>query len=221
MDDTNMENVTAEGTTDANQIVQQPGTPLPSAIDAAKVVEALKPLIDDQIAKALQSTKDKRFAKLEGTMSEFQNQLAKFKELQADGWNEAQAMRLMQLENQLESKPENEPSPKLTGTQKKETAIDEQAILESMGLSANDPEIVSIFATTEDMATRILKSAELAVQRTQKPNPASIVQTAGGSLPARDNPDELAKELATLNPVLNKERYQEVKERLKKLVPKQ
>ena len=214
----NMENVTTVGEADANQTTSPAGTPLPSAIDAAKVVEALKPLIADEVAKATQSTKDKRFAKLEGAVTEFQNQLAKLKELQAEGWSEAQAMRLMQLEASKQTEVEASPQ-QLTGTQKPETAIDEQ-ILESMGLSANDPEILSVFASNSDVATRILKSAEIAVQRKQKPNPASIVQTSSGEKSTADTHETLSAKLVELmkSPTTNMQEIKKVREQLHKLI---
>src|SRR4030065_32685 len=98
---TNVENVAADGEQTANPAPSSTPTTPPSAVDVEALKKALRPVIAEEVAKSDQSIKDKRIAKLQGSVDEFQSQLAKLKELMGDGLSERQALREMKLDEAL------------------------------------------------------------------------------------------------------------------------
>ena len=82
MTDTNLEsgqNLQDGGTANSAHS-QAPGDKPTSTFDEAKLLERIGALVKDEVGKAVQSSKDRRFDKIEKTLSDYQPVLEKVKE---------------------------------------------------------------------------------------------------------------------------------------------
>lgn len=171
----------------------------PSQIDTAELLKLIEPLID----KKMQSTKDRRIAKLEQTVSSFAPVLEKFKGLVPDE-------KLDQIQRDLEfddlkrrvyGEPSSEETP---ARQQAETPADDvvSAIDEVLQLPANDPRVTDLkLRFGKDPAAYMREGAKLlgqiGVQR--EPTPAEVPPTTPGAVARKgDNPIENITDSRTL-----------------------
>ena len=191
-----------------NHMENTPGTaaqPTPSAsgtssaMDVTKLVEALTPHIESLIDRKTQSVKDKRIAGLQGEIDGFRNQLAQLKQLQSEGWTEAQALRLM--ENQPKTVLQAEPQQTPTGKPAQAASL-EATVFEVFGFSPNDPEIAKILRDAPDPLAQVNNLAKLAQQRKGISTPNVAQQMPMGSAPTGTHPKDAA--LAELDRLIAK-----------------
>ena len=212
---TNVENVAAGG--DAGQPASTPSptpTTPPSAVDVEALKKALRPVIAEEVAKSDQSIKDKRIAKLQGSVDEFQSQLAKLKELMGDGLSERQALREMKLDEALARLGVTEtsaPAPSVSGNTA-QPAVEETVLdfLREVKLDPNSPEITAELrkgGTPVEQIKRLAKVAiNLGTARQPEPNPAAVMSTGGGqAVSPEDDLESIDRELERLK---SKPKYQ-------------
>src|SRR3972149_4887940 len=201
---TNVENVAADGEQTAKPAPSStPPTP-PSAVDVEALKKALRPVIAEEVAKSDQSIKDKRIAKLQGSVDEFQSQLAKLKELMGDGLSERQALREMKLDEALARLGVTEtsaPAPSVSGNTA-QPAVEETVsdFLREVKLDPNSPEITAEMrkgGTPVEQIKRLAKVAiNLGTARQPEPNPAAVMSTGGGqAVPPEDLRADYNKEV--------------------------
>ena len=212
---TNVENVAAGG--DAGQPASTPSptpTTPPSAVDVEALKKALRPVIAEEVAKSDQSINDKRIAKLQGSVDEFQSQLAKLKELMGDGLSERQALREMKLDEALARLGVTEtsaPAPSVSGNTA-QPAVEETVsdFLREVKLDPNSPEITAELrkgGTPVEQIKRLAKVAiNLGTARQPEPNPAAVMSTGGGqAVSPEDDLESIDRELERLK---SKPKYQ-------------
>ncbi len=168
----------------------------PSVEDlTAKLLEALTPKLDELITRKVQSTKDKRFSKIEGGIGDIQQILAEAKELKGKGLNDDQVEDKMLLRRLVESLSVTAEAP---GQAQPVVGDHARKILSDAGIAENDPDAVELARKSyASEAERVTAFASLAIQRTRKPqpNPAQVVQTAPANVPNVDLAAEHLKEI--------------------------
>ena len=223
---TNVENVAAGG--DAGQPASTPSptpTTPPSAVDVEALKKALRPVIAEEVAKSDQSIKDKRIAKLQGSVDEFQSQLAKLKELMGDGLSERQALREMKLDEALARLGVTEtaaPVASVSGNTA-QPAVDETVsnFLVEAKLDTNSPEVTAILRQGGTTAEQIAKLGILGIGKARQvePNPAAVMSVGGGQAIVSDDVESLTDKLLKLQqePSKNIREIAKVSAELKKL----
>jgi hypothetical protein len=182
--------------------------------------------LDAQV-RALQGNKDKGIAKVAKRLDTFEERLAEFNALKAEGLSEKVALRLMRQES-LTEEPSIEPEPAAAvakgGNLSNNANVDTDALLIAAGIQPNDPEVTRLYregkTTLTDVAQFIV---ERKARATATPNPAQVMPGTGGqSLNAQPELEEISTELARLmqNPTANWNKIREVKEKQKALLPK-
>ena len=162
---------------------QEPSPPVDSQtspVDAKALVEALLPLIKEEVSKGTQSVKDKRIQKLTNQMGDFESLLAEFQEMTKSGLSEEDALWRMKIESQL--KMNEAPPEEKAGSQSTSVAsVETQAILKQLGLDENNPEVTKVLREEKDTASQLASFINLsATQKVTEPNPAAVQPTGGG-----------------------------------------
>lgn len=141
--------------------------------------------------RALQSEKDKGTHKLEKRVDKLDEVIAKYEELRGEGLSKSRALREMQMDAFLqEQNPENavpaSVQPAQGSAPAEPTRLEMEAILSTLGLDANDPQVVEAMRLSP--IDRIAQFTKIAVDRKQTPNPAAVQNVGGGSavLPEED-----------------------------------
>ena len=202
MTETNMENAPGgEGGQAANPVTSTTGGQSPSAIDVKNIAEALRPIIAEEVSRSTQSVKDKRIAKLQGDVDKA---LARYDELLKEGLTPARARRELALDQLLEAQSSADgsvvPASPVTGTHQTQAVFDHTALLATLGLDPNSPEVLGVVREGGDAASQVLKYANLAASKVKTqtaPNPAQQVPIGGGSS-ASVTTDALMKEYQEL-----------------------
>lgn len=185
MTDNNMESVPTSGaqgvpTPDASPAGGQPT----SAIDVKAIAEALRPIIQEEVARSGQSVKDKRIARLQDDVDKA---LARYDELLREGLTPARAKRELALDQLLEGRLDNSdgvaPTQQAVGSRPAQATPDHTALLSSLGLDPNSPEVLAVAREGGDYASQVGRFAALAAQRKAQPapNPAQQVPVGGGT----------------------------------------
>jgi hypothetical protein len=182
--------------------------------------------LDAQV-RSLQGNKDKGIAKVAKRLDTFEERLAEFNALKAEGLSEKVALRLMRQEN-LPDDPGIEPEPAAPvakgGNLSNSANVDTDALLIAAGIQPNDPDVTRLY---REGKTSVVDVAQFIVERkgraTQQPNPAQVMPGTGGqSLNTQPELEEITTELARLmqNPTANWNKIRDVKEKQKALLPK-
>lgn len=154
-----------------------------TSLDVEALAKALQPHIRAEVERTQQSVKDKRIGKLEGQVSDFAEQLAKLKALQAEGWTEQQAMRLMQLDNLAQPSQEAGP-PKPQGSGVAVPGVEAQAVIKAMGYDMGGEEVTRVLREhPNDAVAQVNALANLRVQaatQVRQPNPAQVMSAGSG-----------------------------------------
>lgn len=169
-----------------------------SSLDVDAIVKALTPHIETIVDRKTQSVKDKRIAGMQGEIDGFKSQLTQLKALQAEGWTEAQAIRLM--ESQSRPQPATEqaaPQQARNGNSTHAASVD-TAVINAFGLDANDPEVTNVLRENPDAYSQALKLATIALQRKERPVSQAQMQPAGNNPRTIETRDTVAEELNRL-----------------------
>lgn len=184
-----------------------------TSFDVNAVVELLKSnpnfasFVDERAQRQWQSGKDRRIGKLESKVDDFGSQLARFNEWTEKGKSQEEALLLMKMEDRLADPdapllPQVSPTGEI-GTQTQETPAKTQAILDAMGLDANDAEVTTILREETELLAQIGKFTALAEQRRQAqtvaPKPAQQMPGVGGqAVEGEDTLENLTEKLNEL-----------------------
>ena len=193
-----------------------------SAIDVEALLAALEPKVTTLVERQVQSQKDKRIAGMQGELDGFKGQLARMNELIKKGFNQDQALEIMELEKpQPTTRSPQQPAPAQGGTQGQQVSVDTASILSVMGLDANEPAIAEILRTTPDVLGQVAAFTKLAVSRRQQPSPpvAQQMPASTGASVQSENIETLSAELAELNlkPGTNMPRIMAINKKLREL----
>jgi len=160
-------------------------------------------------------------------LNSFEERLAAFNELKAEGHSEKAALRLMRLDSLLEE-PGGEVEPAAAvakgGNLSNIPSVDTDALLIAAGIQPNDPDVTRLY---REGKTSVVDVAQFIVERkaraTQQPNPAQVMPGTGGqSLPTQPELAEITTELTRLmlNPTANAAQIRKLSEQQKALLPK-
>ncbi len=213
-----------------------PGTPnppaspagAPTSVDMKTFVAALKTdsefasIVKELALPVAQSTKDRRFDKLEKTQASFAEQLAEFQRWKTiPGVSDEAAIALMEA-TQRNVVPTGPAVPQAgQAPQTAEPSVDMTQLLNVLGLAQNDAEVTQILrngGNTHDFIA-------LAVKRRSQPAPnvATVLPTGSGqTVPSEDDLETLTAQLDELmkHPAENWQSIKKVKERQAALLPK-
>ncbi len=204
MTDTNLEsgqNLQDGGTANSAHS-QAPGDKPTSTFDEAKLLERIGALVKDEVGKAVQSSKDRRFDKIEKTLSDYQPVLEKVKE-------RLSPEDFATLQRDLEWEEMKRRTGLLTSTSPTEQVGNQQAtaaqpksdVVKELGLDENDPDVARVL---RESGPDPLKLAKVAVSKAKTPAPDPSGAPAMGTPPAppTDGQEALAaaysKEVASL-----------------------
>ena len=204
MTDTNLEsgqNLQDGGTANSAHS-QAPGDKPTSTFDEAKLLERIGALVKDEVGKAVQSSKDRRFDKIEKTLSDYQPVLEKVKE-------RLSPEDFATLQRDLEWEEMKRRTGLLTSTSPTEQVGNQQAtaaqpksdVVKELGLDENDPDVAKVL---RESGPDPLKLAKVAVSKAKTPAPDPSGAPAMGTPPAppADGQEALAaaysKEVASL-----------------------
>jgi hypothetical protein len=193
----------------------------PSAVDVEAMKEIFGPMIEDAFSRQSQSVKDKRIAKQESRISSLEDTLAQFKELQAEGMSEKQAVQYMRTQEFLDAQGEQVPTDAPPATEPAvpaTVAVDDSlsAILNLAGLDANEADVLALLRENKELPERIVAINSLAETRKQaQTNPAA----AGNVLPSGTGASVSEETLETTSEQLDAELAKEKKdfEKIKEL----
>jgi hypothetical protein len=204
----------------------------PTSVDVNSFVAALKgnpefaSLVKELALPVAQSTKDRRFDKLEKRQDSFAEQLARFQELKGEGFSDKAALRLMQLEVEPDA---GQPSPDRAaqaaprGSEQQPAPKLNTDLLEVLGLPINDPDVVELIRAGKTGDDNFIKLAKERKARTVQPNPSAVTPVSQGvGSSGKDELSEVTAELteALKNPLANMERIRELQARQAKLLPR-
>jgi hypothetical protein len=202
---------TLEGTPAVSVAPVLPNTPAPgagevseSSVDVETIVNKVVDRLFPEFDKRYQSTKDKRFAEMQKTLSDLQKEFAG----QVTQPAQTEPAKAEPAPTQV-AQPVQVTQPQ-AGTQKVVTEV-EKTILTGLGLSADDVAVTSVVGNFEE---RMTQYAQIAERRKQPANPAAVMAQSGGA-PVTN--EQLAKELMQLqeaNPFATTERIKQLKQQL-------
>lgn len=195
----------------------------PPSIDVEALAKALEPRLQQMVERQWQSGKDRRIHNLEEQVGDFKSVLDEFKAWKAKGLDDDDAIWRMQVSRAIPQPGQQaEPSGRTGGSDTSVPApkVDAQALLQAVGIDANDPEVTAILAKGGDPSAEIVA---LAVKRKNPPNPAAVMSTGGGGAVGGDNIDSLTEKLQKLilEPSKNMKEIKMVRAELAKHLPKQ
>lgn len=212
-------------TTDA----QQPSIDVTAVVEALIAHPELATFVDKRAERQWQSGKDRRIGKQESRMDDFESRLARLTEWRERGKSQKEALLFMKMEDQLADSnasplPEISPTGEV-GSQTQETPTDTQAILDIMGLDANDAEVVIILREEQEKLAQIGKFTALAEQRRQAKKaiqPAQQMPGAGGGVFEGDNLENITAQLneELAKSVKDPKRIKELRKKHDELLPK-
>lgn len=169
-----------------------------SALDVEAIVKALTPHIETIVSKQTQSVKDKRFAGLQGEIDGFKSQLAQLKSLQAEGWTEAQALRLMESQSHPQAAPDQAAPQQAKVGNQSQTASVPTTVIQALGFDTNDPDVTNILRETPDAFEQTIKLANLANTRKGGQATTAQMQPAGNAARSVETRDSVVQELDKL-----------------------
>lgn len=215
---------------------QPPSEPqaAPSAVDEASLKAILEPLVQAEVDKRTQSIKDKRIAKQESRISSLEDTLAQYKELQAEGMSEKQALQYLKVNEFLASQGQEVPTevpPAGEPAVQPQVASEDYLlpILKISGLTSNDPDVVEILRKERDPIKRMNAIGELAESRKQAqttpPKAGAVLPSGGGQAVESETlesvTEELQEEIAKPVTPATRARIRELGKKQKELLPKE
>ena len=221
MTDTNLEsgqNLQDGGTANSAHS-QAPGDKPTSTFDEAKLLERIGALVKDEVGKAVQSSKDRRFDKIEKTLSDYQPVLEKVKE-------RLSPEDFATLQRDLEWEEMKRRTGLLTSTSPTEQVGNQQAtaaqpksdVVKELGLDENDPDVAKVL---RESGPDPLKLAKVAINRAKTPTPDPTSAPAMGSAPVASISAEKIEQLAAernqlyREPSKNRARIQAIEKQLR------
>ena len=224
---------TVEGSTGDAETPTQPASETqaaPSAVDEASLKDILEPLVQQEVERRTQSVKDKRIAKQESRISSLEDTLAQYKELQAEGMNEKQALQYMKVNEFLESQGQTEAPPAQEPAVQTQVVVEDylSPLLQLSGLDANDASVIEIVRNERDPSkqmTDIVSLAEARKQAKETPaNPAAVMPSGSGQAVPGESLESVTEELNELYSTpatpATRARIQELGKKQKELLPK-
>ena len=204
MTDTNLEsgqNLQDGGTANSAHS-QAPGDKPTSTFDEAKLLERIGALVKDEVGKAVQSSKDRRFDKIEKTLSDYQPVLEKVKErLSPEDFATLQRdLEWEEMKRRTGLLTSTSPTEQV-GNQQVTAAQPKSDVVKELGLDENDPDVARVL---RESGPDPLKLAKVAVSKAKTPAPDPSGAPAMGTPPAppADGQEALAaaysKEVASL-----------------------
>lgn len=167
----------------------------PNSVD----IEALlaNPKFLEFVERKVQGTKDRRIAEQEKQIGGLREQLKRLETLQSEGWSREQALRLMELDDRLESQPQQGKAPVKSegaaGTSTVVQGFDVDVFLRSVGIDPNDPLVTEFYrqgnVTPDGLITLVTK-----VKTAPQAKPAQVAPMGGGTTPKEDLWDRYRKE---------------------------
>lgn len=173
-----------------------------TSVDVAQFAALLEDeTIVDLLDRRLQSIKDRRFAKQEQQMTDFQQKLERLESLQKSGMSRDQALDRMSLEDRLGSLEERlgQGSSGVTQSQSvKPPSADVQAFFSATGVDINSPQATE-FLRGGDTSPQALVSFVTRVKGKpqQQPSPAQVAPPVTGQTPAPRDAEAINRELIT------------------------
>jgi hypothetical protein len=207
-----MSDQTAESTANVSGTTVQPGQTNPGASQvsqyspdvkaiAAEVANILKP----ELQKMNQSEKDKRYAKFEAFMKEFDNPQAG----QQTQPTQTEPVKTETATAQVvQTIPVTQPQ---VGNQQVLSEA-EKTILTGLGLAADD---VAVTSVTGNFAEKMIQYVQIAERRKQPANPAAVLVQPGGAAATQDQMAEELMALQQANPFVITERMKQLKQQLR------
>ena len=169
-----------------------------SSLDVDAIVKALTPHIETIVDRKTQSVKDKRIAGMQGEIDGFKSQLQQLKALQAEGWTEAQAIRLMESQSRPQPAVEQPVAQQAkTGNSAHAASVD-TTVIQAFGFDASDPEVTNILRQHPDAYSQALNLATLALQRKERPVSQAQMQPTGNNPRMIETRETVAEELNRL-----------------------
>lgn len=216
----------ADGTLGSSNQEGSPASGQPNSPDVEAIVSKLleHPAFKTAIERTAQSVKDRRFSQLESEQGSFKEQLARLKEIQAEGFSEAQALRLMDVEKLPMNQEPGTPERKADHRPQAANAEAMSVLLGQLELDPNDPKVIDTMRLTGDDLTRIQAlitvAADKRMKKNQPANPAAVATTTGGNVSPGTNKEELTAKLKKLlnDPYAKDKDIQEVKAKLKEAI---
>jgi len=197
-------------------------------VTLADVLKDLKEL-QGQV-RSLQGSKDKAVHRVQAEVNGLTEQLKRYEDLRAKGVSQEDALFRMEVEDEILARKGGNPAAQApqqatAGSPSPAAGVDYTDILTSMGLDANNPEVVKAIANAKSPIETIQQFTLLARARTtQTPitvtNPAPLPGAGGAA--AGDTLESLTAELVELqkSPLKNMEKIRAVMEKQKVLLPK-
>jgi len=183
----------SEGTTNSNAS-QPAGDERPSQFNADELLVQLRATIKEEVGKATQSTKDKRFSEIEKKLGDFQPVLERVGALMKDGKSFDEAQREIEWDEMRKAVfgGQAQPSAEQSTGNTPPPAVDVAKAFAMVGLDLNDPQVSVAMKKnfqTEDeaIAAGVRLSKQLA--SSPAPTPAQGAAMQGGQ-PQADNVEE-------------------------------
>jgi len=180
----------SEGTTNSNAS-QPAGDERPSQFNADELLVQLRATIKEEVGKATQSTKDKRFSEIEKKLGDFQPVLERVGALMKDGKSFDEAQREIEWDEMRKAVfgGQAQPSAEQSTGNTPPPAVDVAKAFAMVGLDLNDPQVSVAMKKnfqTEDeaIAAGVRLSKQLA--SSPAPTPAQGAAMQGGQSPQED-----------------------------------
>lgn len=165
---------------------------------------ALQKAFDDAVARRLQSEKDRRISKAERRLDDFDERLGRYEKYRSEGMAPENAKKALELDDALEYFREQKQSTATSvvnaGTVKPQAAsADVSALLETAGLSVDDPDVVKLLRETPQDSMAV-EAAKLVVRKVtgKQVSPGQVILGGGGNVPATSLREQYEAESANI-----------------------
>lgn len=187
-----------------------------------ELLQVLRSEIQTTVERTLQGQKDKRVAGLIGKVTDLENLLARQKELAGKGFNEAQTLEIMRIQEAIEGRAPVQTEAQRPGSPPAPTANLYQGVIEAMGLDVNSPEVIAVLRTNADPMGQLTALAAVVKERRQaaaQPNPAQQAAANSGTGVPGETIETLTEQLnkAMEKPTQNMPKIRELKAKLANL----
>ena len=154
--------------------------------------------LEDIIDRKLQSGKDKRFAKLQGTVDDFEQRLVRLDDYIKKGWNREQALDMMRLEDSLPSKGVSDEPNKTVPASSAKVSVSvpsiDPGLLEKLGIDLKDSAVVDKLGDLSD-ARKVLEYVANNIINKPAPNLAQQTPTSSGQAASSDTAESITAQL--------------------------
>jgi TolA-binding protein len=148
----------------------------------------------------MQSIKDRRIAKQEQQLTEFQTKLERLEQLQKQGMSRDQALDRMTLEERLAALESREsssrPGQDVPKTSPQSASV--EAFLSAVGVDFNSPQVTQYLRSGDTSPEGMVRFVtEVKGKAKPQPNPAQVAPPSTGQTPAPRDVDKINRDLAT------------------------